>query len=124
MAMNTILEAARNDMIDALTARLNSGTINFYTSGETTLLATCTFNSTAFNAASGASATAQTISDDTNADNDGTAAVAVIKNSGGTTEFKGTCGEDSSYDFVFNSATIGAGDTVSVDPMTISMDAS
>lgn len=124
MAMNTLSDALRNAMCDALVDRLDAGTINFYDSTETTLLATCTFGNPAFNDASSGEATANSISDDTSADNSGTVAVAVIKNSSGSTEFKGTCGNSSSYDFNFDSTTISSGNTVTVSSMTITVPAS
>ena len=121
MAMNSISATARNAMCDALVDLLDSGTINFYTSGETTLLATCTFGSTAFGSAVDGVATANSISDDTSAANSGTVAVAVIRDSSSNDVFKGNCGDSGSYDFEFNDTSIGAGDTVSVTSMTVTM---
>lgn len=113
--------------LDALTA-LVSGTGHLYvrtgappattlTADSGTLLATLTMNATAFGAATSAEAngkakaTANAIASDTNAAASGTAGHFRVKNSGGTVILQGTC-DTSSADFVLNTTSITAGDTV------------
>jgi hypothetical protein len=86
--------ASRNTIIDAWTALSNGGTIEIYDGSRpatpetaiTTqvLLATLTFDATAFGSAASASATANAITADSAIDANGTAAWARIRTSGGT----------------------------------------
>lgn len=115
--------------LDAITAIVNTGgTAHLYirtgavpatslTADAGTLLATLTMNATAFGAATSAEAngkalaTANAITSDTNAAASGTAAHFRIKNGAGTVILQGTVGTATS-DFIVNTTTITAGDTV------------
>jgi hypothetical protein len=87
---------ARNTMIDAFAALLNSGRIDIYDGSQPAtpetaitsqvLLARCVFGSAAFAAASSASAAANAITPDSDADATGTASWARITTSGATAE--------------------------------------
>ncbi len=86
--------SVRDDMIDVFTALLNGGQIRIYDGSRpatpaaaiTTqvLLATLTFNATAFGASSNASAAANAITADSAIDANGTASWARLVTSGGT----------------------------------------
>lgn len=119
-------------MIDAWTALLNGGSIRIYDGSrpatpETavstqTLLATLTFNATAFGAASSASASANAITADTSADATGTAAWARVLTSGGTAVADLTVtASGGGGDIEFNSVAIQAGAQVSITAFTVSM---
>jgi hypothetical protein len=124
--------SSRNTMIDAWTALLNGGSIRIYDGSrpatpETavstqTLLATLTFNATAFGAASSASASANAITADTSADATGTAAWARVLTSGGTAVADLTVtASGGGGDIEFNSVAIQAGAQVSITAFTVSM---
>lgn len=114
---------SRNAMCNAFVDLLNSGTIVFETSGDAEV-ATCTFASTAFGAASSGVATAETITDDTSATG-GTVDHAVLVGAA-TTEFAElTCSvTGGGGDIQLTSTTIGAGDTVSITSLTMTMPSS
>lgn len=124
--------ALRNALADAAAARLNSGTIVFRTgspptnpgdSDSGTLLATCTFSSTAFGSAASGVATANSITPDTSIDATGTAGHFRLKTSGAVVDFQGTAGE-AAEDCVFNDADLVIGGTVTITSLTITMPAS
>ena len=124
--------AALNAIVDLLDAG-GAGTIKFYgtakpatantaTSGQT-LGATCTFEATAFGAATTADpsvATADTITDDSAADADVTVIWARMAGGGGTTVLDCTVGT-ASTDIVFNTNVFVTGATVSVSALTVTM---
>jgi hypothetical protein len=93
--MAQVSVAAANGMLDNLTARVNTGTVKAYSGtvpanvaaglGGATLLGTLTLNATAFAAATGGTATANAITDDSAADASGTPTFARITASDGTT---------------------------------------
>ena len=102
--------AARNAACDAIVALVDSGpgpgtikirsgsapAVNAASTG--TLLATLTFSDPAFGAASGGTATANSITSDSNADADGTAGHFRVYPAGGldtSPVFQGNCGIDS-----------------------------
>lgn len=89
-----------------------------------TLLAELTFSATAFGAASDgtdkASATANSISSDTSANNDGTAAHFRVKNGSGNVVWQGTVGQGSG-DLSLDSTSISTGDTVACDSWVFSV---
>jgi hypothetical protein len=105
-------------VVDAIDGGTGSGTLEFQTSGNVEV-ATLTFSATAFGAAGSGTATAATITDDTNATG-GTVAKFVIKDGDGTEIFQGTAGDVGTEDIVLSSASIGAGDTVSCSSLTYS----
>lgn len=128
MANNTIVSTAeRNAMLDAFTALLNSGTVEIYTGAQPagpgtaittqTLLATLTLSATAFAAASGGSATANTITPGV-AGATGTAAWARWKSSGGTPEMDCSVGA-SGADLNLPTTSIVTGVTVGISSYTL-----
>jgi len=116
----TLSEAARNVAVDAVAALLDSGVIEFQTSGDVEV-ATCGFGADAFEAASGGSATANEIAADESAAG-GVIAKAVLKTSGAAVVATCTVGT-SGADFIFPSSasmTLGAGDTLEISSFTLS----
>lgn len=109
--------AVANAVVDLLDAG-GAGTLEFQTAASAEV-ATLALSATAFGAASGGTATAATISDDTNATG-GTVTKFVLKDGSGTVVLSGSAGEVGTEDIVLSSATIGAGDTVSCSLLTYS----
>ena len=105
----------RNGIADYIVDLLDGGTIEIRTSGDVEV-ATLTFGTPAFGAASGGVATANAITDDTNATG-GTAAKAVLKTSGAAVVVNCSVGT-SGADINLSSVSIGAGDTVSISSLT------
>jgi hypothetical protein len=129
---------AAQDMLDALTAKFDTGTaavINIYSgtapadvdtalSGNT-LLAQLTMSGTSFGAATdlapGARITAAAITADSSADATGTATFfRVLTQNAGTPHAQGTVGTATS-DLILNTTSITAGSTVSITSMTITL---
>lgn len=125
---------ARNAMVDALTALLNAGgagyieirtgsaPTNTTDADSGTLLATLPLSSTSFGAASSGTATANTITSDSNVDASGTAAHFRIKNNAGTVIIQGTVGT-SGADMNFNTTSFVAGGVASISSGTITQPA-
>lgn len=132
-------DAAAKAAVDAVAALCNSGTLKIYTGsqptdantavGAQTLLATLTLSATAFPASSASgsagskvvTATANTITDDSSADNTGTAAwFRVLKSDGTTAVFDGSVGT-SGCDLNLASTSIVAAEDVSVTSFTITL---
>ena len=126
-----ISNVARSAMCDALVGLINAGTppgtlevrtgsapTNTTDADSGTLLATLTFSSTAFGAASNGVATANSITSDTSIDATGTAGHWRIKNQAGTVIMQGTCGTSGS-DINWNSVSFVAGGTASISSMTV-----
>lgn len=130
-------DAATQAAVDAVAALCNSGTLKIYTGsqptdantalGAQTLLGTLTFASTAFGASSASgsagskvvTATANTITDDTSADNTGTATwFRALKSDGTTAVFDGSVGT-SGCDLNLTTTSIVSGADISVTSMTI-----
>ena len=122
---------ARNGGVDYYTALVNGGQIRIYdgsrpASVETAvstqvLLATLTFGSPAFGAASSGTASANSITPDTNIDAAGTASWARIFSSGGTAVFDCTVGvTGSGADMEFGSVLFAAGAQATISSFTIS----
>lgn len=109
--------AVANAVVDLLDAG-GAGTLEFQTAASAEV-ATLALSATAFGAASGGTATAATISDDTNATG-GEITKFVLKDGSGTVVLSGSAGEVGTEDIVLSSATIGAGDTVSCSLLTYS----
>lgn len=121
--MPTLSTTARNAAVDAVVDLLDSGDIRFETSGNNEV-ATCNLAATAFGNATSGTATAATITDDTNATG-GTVDHALIRNSTADTIITCTCSlSGGGGDFIFTSLSIGAGDTVSVTSLTVTQPAS
>lgn len=116
-------DTARNSMVAALTAHMNSGTVQFQNVSSVEV-ATMTFGATAFASPSAGVATANSIANDTNADG-GTVTKAIFRNSSATEIFRGTVTADGGGgDITGPSAVIGIGETVSLDSLTITQPAS
>lgn len=114
---------ARNAAADAVVDLLDSGDIRFENSSNNEV-ATCNFGATAFGAASGGTATANTITDDSSATG-GTIDHASIRNSGGTEVIAATCSATGGGgDIELTSLIIGAGDTVAITSFSYTQPAS
>lgn len=127
MAINNIATTVRNTMcdacVDAIDAGSGAGTLKIHTAAFAALLATLTFSDPAFGAAAAGVATASPITDDSSADNTGTAAVLRVADSTPTTVFEGSVGT-SGQDLNMNTVSFTAGDRVSVTSATITMPSS
>lgn len=123
----TLTTAARNAACDAIVDLIDAGTtdangdLEIMTAGDVEV-ATLACSNPAFGAAATGTATAATISDDTNATG-GTAALFKFQDRDNTEVFRGSVGT-SGEDLNLSSVTIGAGDTVSVSSFTATMPAS
>lgn len=126
----TLETAARNAACDAIVdlidAGAGAGTMEIKSADSsvagTNEVATVTFSDPAFGAASGGTATASAITDDTNATG-GTAATFTIFDSDGNPVLRGSVGT-SGEDLNLSSVSIGAGDTVSITSFTVTQPAS
>lgn len=137
MASNfKISTAARNAACDAIVDLIDAGaaagTVEIRTGAPPTnvgdadsgtLLGTCTFASTAFGAASSGTATAASITPDSDADSSGDAGHFRVYDSDSTCIFQGTAGETAdSADMDFGAdKSIVAGGTVAISSMTVTV---
>jgi hypothetical protein len=123
--------AAVNAAADAVCALANSGKLRIYSGtqaadadtaiGSQTLLAELTMNATAFGASSAGVATANSITQDSSADNTGTATwFRVLKSDGTTKLWDGSVGT-SGADLNLNSVAITAGAAVQVSSFTFTL---
>ena len=110
----TIRNGIADYVVDAIDSG-GTGTLEFQTSGDVEV-ATITFSATAFGAAAGGIATANSMTDDTNATG-GTISKARIKN-GSATEILACAVGTGGSDINLSSLSIGAGDTVSLTSLT------
>jgi hypothetical protein len=123
----TISTAARNAACNAIVDLLDAGTTDangdlvIQTSGDVEV-ATLALSNPAFGAAATGVATASAISDDTNATG-GTAANFILQDRDNTEVMRGLCGT-SGAELNLSSLSIGAGDTVSVSSLTVTVPAS
>lgn len=123
---NAAASAAADAVVDLIDAG-GAGTIKIYTGtiptdantavGAQTLLATLTFNATAFGAASNGVATANAITSDSSADATGTAAWARIASGAGTTIMDVTVGT-SGEDINFNTVSFVTGAVIAISSLT------
>jgi hypothetical protein len=132
MALNPKLAVAfRNSALNTILANLNSGFLRIYDGTQPTdadtaittqnLLAELTFGSTAFASASGGSATANAISDDTDANATGTASwFRCFKTDGTTAVMDGSVGT-SGCNLNLNTTAIQIHADVAVTSFTVSM---
>lgn len=127
----TLQTAARNAACDAIVDLIDAGSgagvLEFKTSGGTSTkgngqVAELTMSDPAFGAASTGVATANAISDDTNADG-GTTTQAYLYDSDNNPILSCSVGTGDA-DINLSSVAIGAGDTVSVTPLTVTVPAS
>ena len=123
--MPTLETAARNAacdaVVDLIDAGAGAGTLVFETSGDVEV-ATLTFSDPAFGNAATGTATAGSITSDTNATG-GTIAQASAYDSNSAKVIEFTCGT-SGADINLSSLSITAGDTVSCSSLTITVPAS
>lgn len=121
--MPTLSTEARNAAVDAVTALLDAGDIRFETAADNEV-ATLAFGNPAFGAAAAGSATANAITDDTDAAG-GTIDHAKLRKSDASEVMTATVtATGGGGDFEMTSLTIGAGDTVIITSLTISQPAS
>ena len=113
--------AACDAIVDLIDAGSGAGTLEIQDSGNTEI-ATLTFSDPAFGDAATGVATADTITSDTSATG-GTAALFQAKDGDGTVVLSGSVGT-SGADIIINTLTIGAGATVSIDSLTVTVPAS
>lgn len=109
----------RNGIADYVVDQLDGGTLEFQTSGDQEV-ATLTFGTPAFGAASNGTATANAITEDSDATG-GTIAKAVAKDSLGNAIF--TCSVTATGgggDIELSSVVVSAGQTVSLNSLTYS----
>lgn len=116
-------------IVDDIDAGSGAGTIAIRTGAQPTnvgdadsgtLLGTLTFSDPAFGSASTGTATASSITSDTNADASGTAGHFRIKDSDANIHSDGTCGT-SGADLNFDNATIVAGGTIAISSFTVTV---
>ena len=117
----TLENNARNAAVDAIAALHNSGTLEFQTSADAEV-ATVTFSATAFGAATGGSATANTITPDSSATG-GTTTKFVTKTSASAIIATGTVGT-SGTDIIIDNTDVAPGVTVDLTSLTLSVPAS
>ena len=129
---NAAAKAACDAVVDLIDGGAGAGKIAIYDAPQPTdpdtaieaqtKLAELTFSDPAFGAAAdanpGGRATANAISDDTNADATGTAAWFRVTDSNGAAIFDGSVGT-ASADMVLNTTAIAAGSTVSLTSGTV-----
>lgn len=122
----TLATATRNAACDAIVDLVDGGSTDangdlvIQTSGDVEV-ATLAMSNPAFAAAADGVATANSISDDTNATG-GTAANFILQNRDNTEVIRGDCGT-SGAELNLSSLSIGAGDTVSVSELTCTVPA-
>lgn len=122
----TLTTAARNAACDAIVDLVDAGSTDangdlvIQTSGDVEV-ATLAMSNPAFGAAATGIATAGTISDDTNATG-GTAANFILQDRNNSEVIRGDCGTSGS-NLNLSSLSIGAGDTVSVSALTVTVPA-
>lgn len=127
MAIKTSI-SARNTELDALAAQFNTGYLRIYTGAQPatpetaasgTLLAELRFNATAFGAAAAGVITANAITQDSGADNTGTAGWARCLKSDGTTALMDGDVSTSGAFVNLNSVAVSSGAAVSITALTI-----
>lgn len=129
MAINAIATTVRNSMCDAAVDAIDvgstdaAGAFNGHTAAYAALLFECAASNPAFGAASTGVATASAISNDSSANNTGTASVGRVQNRDNATVFDFTIGT-SGQDLNLNTVSITSGDTVSITSATVTMPAS
>jgi len=119
-------DAACDAIVDLVDGGTGAGTIEIKSAASTVAgtseIATLTFSDPAFGASSSGTATASTITDDTNATG-GTATDYTVFDSAGTAIWQGDVATTGS-DLNLSSTSIGAGDTVSISSFTLTVPAS
>lgn len=121
--------AAVDGIVDLIDGGAGAGTCGIRTGSPPTnpgdadsgtLLGTLTFSDPAFGAAASGTATADTISSDTSADNSGDAGHFRVYDSDSNVIFQGTAGEAADTpDMEFDNKTIVAGGTIAISSFTV-----
>jgi hypothetical protein len=116
----TLIRNALADLVvDAVDDGAGAGRLVIMTSGDVEV-ATLTFSDPAFGGASGGTATASAITDDTSATG-GTAALFKVEDSNSTEKFRGSVtATGGGGDIELSSVSVGAGDTVTITSFTYS----
>lgn len=118
---NAVRSLACDAIVDAIDAGAGAGTLQFETSGDAEI-ATLTFSDPAFGAASNGVATASAITSDTTATG-GTVAQASVYTSAPAKLWEWDAGT-SGTSIIISSTAVGAGDTVSMSSLTVTVPAS
>jgi hypothetical protein len=116
--------AACNAIVDLIDGETDAGVLKFETSGDVEV-ATITFAATAFGAAATGVATAAATTDDSSATGGTVAQFSIYAGGGDTKILEGTVtATGGGGDITMSSLAVTAGDTVSLDSLTITMPAS
>jgi len=118
--MATLATTYRNLLAQTLGEVLDAGDIRFESAANAEV-ATCPFGDPAFGSPSNGVVTANAITPDADAAG-GTIDHALLRTSGAATVLTCTC-STTSGDFVLSSLNIGAGDTLSISSLTMTMPA-
>lgn len=118
---NAVRSLACDAIVDSIDTGAGAGTLKFETSGDAEI-ATLTFSDPAFGAASNGVATASAITSDTTATG-GTVAQASVYTSDPTKRWEWDAGT-SGTSIIISSTSVGAGDTVSMSSLTVTVPAS
>lgn len=118
---NAVRSLACDAIVDSVDAGSGAGYIQIETSGDAEI-ATLPMSDPAFGAASNGVATANAITSDTSATG-GTAAQASVYDSNNVKKWEMTLGT-SGTEVIISSTSIGAGDTVSMSSLTVTVPAS
>ena len=113
-------DAIRNGIADYVTGQIDvggTGTLEFQTAGDVEV-ATLTFSGTAFQAASGGTANANSITEDSNATGNASDVTKFVIKSGGAADIIYGAVATSGSDIDLSSVTVGAGDTVSMSALS------
>jgi len=125
--MATLPTTSRNPACDAVVDLVDGGAgageIRIGTTGMATILAVLPMSDPAFGAAAVGVSTANAITDDSSADNTGTAAEYEMRDSNGVNIITGGVGT-SGQDINFSSVSFVTGDTISITSLTVTMPAS
>jgi len=116
-------DGANDGIVDLIDVGSGTAQLEIWTTGFGTLLAELPLSNPAFTASSGGVSTANTITDDSDANDSGTAAVFRIDDRDGTEVLRGSVGT-SGEDINFNTVLFVAGDTISITSLTANMPAS
>lgn len=117
---NSTLRGTRmQSVLDAIDANASPATLEICTSAYASVLATITLADPSFTRSGDVLTMAGVPKSDTSADNTGTAAIARIKDGGGTVIVQGLTVGTSGTDIVLNSTSITSGQQVSITSGTL-----
>lgn len=122
LVLTTSARDSINDVIvDLLDTGSSVGKLQFYNSDFSTLLSELSFSDPAFTASSNGIVSADTITSDTSANNNGTIERFRFVNSDDVPVVSGTVSAGSGGDINLNSLNISVGDSLSITSLTLSM---